>query len=233
MNGKLIVIEGLDGCGKNTQTKLLMDFLSANDENVEYLSFPNYSSPSSALVKMYLNSEFGSSPSDVNAYAAASFFSVDRFASFKKFWEKNYKNGKIFICDRYTTSNTFYQMSKLPKNLWDEYLSWLYDYEYNKLELPKPDAVIYLNMPVNISQNLMKKRYHGDENRKDLHESDIAFLKKCEEAANYVSKKDGWFGVDCVSDGTVKNKDQIHSEITAFLREDVFNESRIQRSGNR
>lgn len=225
MNGKLIVIEGLDGSGKNTQTKLLVDFLSANGKNVEYLSFPDYSSPSSALVKMYLNSEFGSSPSDVNAYAAASFFAVDRFASFKKSWEKSYKNGKILICDRYTTSNTFYQMSKLPKRLWNEYLTWLYDYEYNKLGLPKPSSVIYLNMPVSVSQNLMEKRYHGDENQKDLHESNVAFLKKCEEAANYVRKKDSWFTVDCVFNESIKNKDQIHSEITAFLRKDIFDES--------
>lgn len=232
MNGKLIVIEGLDGSGKNTQAKLLSDFLSAKSQNFEYLSFPNYSSPSSALVKMYLNSEFGSDPSDVNAYAAASFFAVDRFASFKKSWGKSYKNGKTFICDRYTTSNTFYQMSKLTKDLWDEYLTWLYDYEYNKLGLPKPDRVIYLNMPVSVSQNLMKERYHGDENKKDLHESDIEFLKKCEEAANYVSKKDGWLTINCVFNGKIKDKNQIHSEITAFLREDAFNESRIQRPDN-
>lgn len=233
MNGKLIVIEGLDGSGKNTQAKLLADFLAEVGQNFKYLSFPDYSSPSSALIKMYLNSEFGNDPSDVNAYAAASFFAVDRYASFKKSWEESYKNGSILVCDRYTTSNAFYQMSKLPKNLWDKFLTWLYDYEYNKLELPKPDAVIYLNMPVSVSQNLMKKRYHGDENKKDLHESDIEFLEKCEEAANYVSKKDGWFMIDCVSGKKIKDKNQIHNEITALLRKDIFNESEFQRAYDR
>ena len=219
MDGKLIVIEGLDGCGKNTQTKLLVDFLLSQGETAEYLSFPNYSSPSSALIKMYLNSEFGSSPSDVNAYAAASFYAVDRFASFKKFWGKSYESGKIIICDRYTTSNTFYQMAKLTENSWNEYLTWLYDYEYNKLGLPRPDAVIYLNMPINISQELMKKRYGGDEAKKDIHESDTTFLKKCEEIASFVGKKDNWFVINCTLNGKIKNEGQIHSEIKDLLRE--------------
>lgn len=225
MNGKIIVIEGLDGSGKNTQTKLLINYLSNLKLKVNYLSFPNYSSPSSSLVKMYLNSEFGENPNDVNAYAAASFFAVDRYAGFKKNWEKIYKNGDIIICDRYTTSNAVYQMCKIPENGWDSYLTWLYDYEYNKLGLPKPDGVIYLNMPLEISQNLMKKRYSGDESKKDLHESNIRFLQTCKKAAEYIALKDHWFQINCAENKAVKSKELIHNEIIDFLKKYILQKS--------
>lgn len=229
MDGKLIVIEGLDGSGKNTQTKLLVDFLSKSKENfatessVKYISFPNYSSPSSALVKMYLNSEFGKSPQDVNAYAAASFFAVDRYADFKKNWENFYKNpSHTVVCDRYTTSNAIYQMCKLKEDMWPDYLTWLYDYEYNKLELPKPTCVIYLDMPIDISQNLMEKRYDGDVSKKDLHEANLKFLKTCENAAKYISSHDNWFVIPCCENGKIKTKEKIHSEIIDFLKKNIF-----------
>ena len=222
MDKKLIVIEGLDGCGKQTQVSMLVKELEEKNKKVKYITFPDYRQPSSTLIRMYLNSEFGSSPNDVNAYAASSFFAVDRYASYKKFWEKNYLNGEVIICDRYTTSNTFYQMCKLPKSEWDSYLTWLYDYEYNKLKLPKPSKVIYLNMPIEMSQILMKKRYSGDESKKDLHESNIDFLKVCQAAAEYVIKKDSWIKIDCVQNGAVKSKEQIHGEIISFLERDVF-----------
>ena len=217
MDKKLIVIEGLDGCGKQTQVSMLVKELEEKNKKVKYITFPDYRQPSSALIKMYLNSEFGSNPNDVNAYAASSFYAVDRYASYKKFWGKNYMDGEIIICDRYTTSNTFYQMCKLPKNEWDSYLTWLYDYEYNKLKLPKPNKIIYLNMPIETSQTLMKKRYSGDESKKDLHESNIDFLKICQTAAEYVIEKDGWIKIDCVENAKVKSKEQIHGEIISFL----------------
>ena len=222
MNKKLIVIEGLDGCGKQTQVSMLVNALKEKNKKVKYITFPDYNEPSSALIKMYLNSEFGSDPKDVNAYAASSFFAVDRYASYKKFWEKNYLNGEIIVCDRYTTSNTFYQMCKLPKSEWDGYLTWLYDYEYNKLKLPKPSKVIYLNMPIETSQTLMKKRYSGDESKKDLHEANTEFLKVCSEAAQYVIKKDDWIKIDCTENGKIKTKEQIHGEIINILEGDNF-----------
>lgn len=228
MNGKLIVIEGLDGSGKNTQTKLLVDFLAKSGKypakNIRYISFPNYDSPSSTLVKMYLNSEFGKNPEDVNAYAAASFYAVDRYADFKKSWENFYKNpSNIIICDRYTTSNAIYQMCKLEEDKWQSYLTWLYDYEYNKLGLPKPTSVIYLEMPINVSQKLMKERYGGDESKKDLHEANLHFLKTCEKAAKYISSQDNWFSISCVENEKIKSKEKIHGEIIEFLQTNILN----------
>lgn len=217
MRGKLIVIEGLDGCGKNTQTKLLVDYFNNLNLKVKYLSFPNYSDDSSSLIKMYLNSELGCSPEDVNAYAAASFYAVDRYASFKKHWGKDYFAGFNIICDRYTTSNAFYQMCKLDRKYWDNYLTWLYDYEYNKLSLPRPDKVIYLKGNIEISQNLIKKRYSGDENKKDLHESNISFLSKCSCAADYVAKKDNWEIIECCENNKMKSKTDIHKAILKVI----------------
>lgn len=217
MKGKLIVLEGLDGCGKNTQTKLLTEHLKKENMNVKYITFPNYDDASSSLVKMYLNSEFGGSPDDVNAYAAASFYAVDRYASLKKYWQEFYENGGVVICDRYTTSNAVYQMCKLEKIFWDEYLTWLYDYEYDKLGLPRPDSVIYLRGEIEISQRLMAGRYEGDESKKDLHESNIKFLKKCSEAALYVAKKDDWKIIDCCKNGEMRGKNEIHEEIIKII----------------
>ena len=217
MKGKLIVLEGLDGCGKNTQTRLLTERFKKENLDVKYITFPNYEYASSSLVKMYLNSEFGSSPDDVNAYAAASFYAVDRYASFKKYWQKFYENGGAILCDRYTTSNAIYQMCKLEKKFWNEYLTWLYDYEYDKLGLPRPDSVIYLRGDIEVSQKLMAGRYEGDESKKDLHESNIKFLKKCSEAASYVAKKDGWKIIDCCKNGEMRGKNEIHEEIIKII----------------
>lgn len=221
MRGKLIVIEGLDGCGKNTQTNLLVNYFKDKGEKVRYLSFPDYSQPSSSLIKMYLNSEFGDAPNDVNAYAAASFFAIDRFASFKKSWSKDYENGCTVICDRYTTSNAFYQMCKLEDYLWEEYLAWLYDYEYNKLGLPRPDVVLYLKVPIELSQNLITNRYHGNENKKDLHESNTLFLKNCERTANYVAKRDKWSIIECCKGINMKSKLSIHEEIVNCIEGEI------------
>lgn len=222
MKGKLIVIEGLDGSGKKTQTKLLYDHIKKLKSNTTYISFPDYDSPSSSLIKMYLNSEFGSDPLSVNAYAASSFFAVDRYSSYKKTWSKLYKNGHIIIADRYTTSNPVYQMSKLPEEEWNKYLSWLYDYEYNKLDLPVPDKVIFLEVPIEISQSLMEKRYLKSNGKKDLHENNVKFLEKCKKISKFVANFDNWHTINCVSDGIIKNKEIIHQEILKALPEEMF-----------
>lgn len=192
MKGKVIVIEGLDGSGKATQTQILFDRLLAERIKVRKVSFPDYQSPSSALVKMYLSGEFGTNPEDVNAYAAAVFYAVDRYASFKKDWGNDYADGAVILCDRYVTSNAIYQMAKVQKEDRESYLEWLSELEYEKLGVPKPDFVIYLDVPSEISQALMSKRYDGDESKKDLHERNLSYLADCAESAAFSAQRLNW-----------------------------------------
>lgn len=197
--GKIIVIEGLDGSGKNTQARLLCEALS-KEHQVKRLSYPDYESDSSALVRMYLGGELGDDPMAVNAYAASSFYAVDRIASYLKFWKEDYENGMNFVFDRYSTSNAVYMLSKLEECEKESYLKWLEDFEFVKMGLPAPDKVIYLDMPTDISQRLMSKRYEGDESKKDLHEKNVEFLKLCRGNALYAAEKLGWTVIEC-SDG--------------------------------
>lgn len=218
MAGKLIVIEGLDGSGKATQTKNLYNYLKENNQDVVTVTFPDYDSPASALVKMYLNSEFGDDPNAVNAYSASAFYAVDRVASFIKNWKKEYDSGKTILCDRYATSNIIYQMSKVSENQRDSFIEWQYDFEYNKLGLPAPDQVIYLDVEPEVSQKLMLKRYQGDESKKDLHEKNVDFLLNCRENALYAAKKLNWNVISCTKDGEMKSIEEIFQEILNKLK---------------
>lgn len=222
--GKVIVIEGLDGSGKATQTERLYELLSARGVQVRRVSFPDYDSPSSALVKMYLNGEFGSDPGDVNGYAAAAFYAVDRYASFKKDWGKAYDDGAVILCDRYATSNAVYQMTKVPQCEREEYLRWLEELEYCRLGIPRPDLVIYLDVPTDISQSLMSRRYDGDESKKDLHERNLAYLAQCGESARYSAKKLNWNVISCVRDGKMRSIDDISAEIAKLTDKLILNE---------
>lgn len=217
---KLIVIEGLDGSGKATQAKRLTEALVEKGIPVREVSFPDYGSDSSALVRMYLSGQFGTDPQDVNAYAASSFFAVDRFASYKKDWCRDYARG-VVIADRYTTSNAVHQCSKLPKEQWDDFLNWLFDFEYKKLGIPAPDRVIYLNVDPAVSQALMTARYSGDENKKDIHERDIAYLRHSREAAAYCAEKLGWETVDCCRDGQMRSIEDIHKDVMKLLENSI------------
>jgi len=192
----LIVIDGLDGSGKTTQFKRVGDILSERFK-VKTVSFPDYASESSALIRMYLNGDFGACPEDVGAYAASSFYAADRFASFRLCWEENYKNGDMILASRYVSSNAIHQMGKIPKPEWNSYLDWLYDFEYDKLGLPVPDLVVFLDMPPEAAAELLRKRYGGDESKKDIHESDARYLQKCREAALYAAERDGWAVIKC------------------------------------
>ncbi len=213
MKGKLIVIEGLDGSGKSTQEKLLKDKLSEMGIKVNFIKLPNYDDPACELVKMYLAGRFGKKAGDVNAYAASSFFAVDRYVSYNCYWKNKYLNGEIFLADRYTTSNAYHQMIKQPRENWDAYIEWLEDFEYGKMGIPKPDAVIYLDMPIEVSQKLMTGRYNGDESKKDIHEKDVEYLNSCREAADYACTKLGWHRVKCSADGEPLPIETISEEI--------------------
>lgn len=213
MSSKIIVIEGLDGSGKATQTKILAEKLKESGMNVRTLEFPDYSNPSSSLVKMYLGGVFGDNPQDVNAYAASAFYAVDRVASYLQFWKNDYANGDVILSDRYATSNIIYQMSKLPENEWDSFIEWQFDFEYKKLGIPQPDEVIYLDVEPEVSQKLMEKRYNGDSAKKDLHEKNLKFLFECRKSAIYAAKKCGWKIIKCCENGEIKSIDKIADEI--------------------
>ena len=218
---KLIIIEGLDGSGKSTQVERHQKYFENEGINYRKIKLPDYDSPSSTLVNMYLAGEFGKSADDVNAYAAGAFYAVDRFASYKLNWGKDYENGTLILADRYATSNSIYQMEKIDESKWDEYLDWSADFEYEKIGIPKPDAVIYLDMPVEISQRLMTKRYGGDENKKDVHEANAAFLEKCRNSALYAAKKQGWKVVACSDEVNPLPIDEIHKKIVNIVKEEL------------
>ena len=221
MYGRLIVIEGLDGSGKATQAARLTDALNAQGKGVKQISFPNYASDSSALIKMYLGGKFGSHPDDVNAYAASTFYSVDRYASYKTNWGDFYRRGGIVVSDRYTTSNAVHQCSKLPKEQWLAFLDWLFDFEYNKIGIPVPDRVVYLEVDPAVSQGLMTARYKGDESKKDIHEKDLAYLARSHEAADYCARTLGWHRIECTADAngakSMRSVEDINAEILAEL----------------
>lgn len=220
MKGKLIVIEGLDGSGKSTQIECLKNKL--NGKNVHRIKLPDYDSESSALVKMYLRGDFGKDPGDVNAYAASAFYAVDRFANYKMKWKSFYDNGDIIISDRYTTSNAYHQATKIEKSERAEFFKWLEDFEYGLIGVPKPDAVIYLDMPIEISQKMMSERYHGDETKKDIHESNLDYLYKCRDAALDAAEKMGWYVVKCSDGDRPRSIESIGDEIYSIISTEVL-----------
>ena len=215
--GKLYVIEGLDGSGKGTQAELLFGKLKKKGIEVRKVSFPNYASDSSAPVRMYLRGDFGTDPSSVNAYAASSFYAVDRYAGYKADWGSFYEEGGIIIADRYTTSNAVHQCSKLPEEEWDAFLQWLFRYEYDLLGIPAPESVIYLEVDPEISQKLMAGRYEGDEARKDIHERNVQYLQRSAKAAAYCCQKLGWKKIGCAREGKMRTIEDISAEIMETL----------------
>ncbi len=218
MAGKLIVLEGLDGSGKATQAKRTVEALQKEGVKVRKISFPNYASDSSALVRMYLAGAFGSNPDDVNAYAASTFFAVDRYAGMKQDWGAFYEAGGILVADRYTTSNAVHQCCKLPESSWDAYLDWLFHFEYRQLGLPAPDLVIYLQVPVSVNEKLMTERYHGNEQKKDIHERDTEYMMHAHSAADYCARKLGWHTVDCSEDGGMRSIEAIGADVLKEIR---------------
>ena len=217
--GKLIVIEGTDGSGKSTQFKKLTERVTAEGVAFQKLVFPQYSEPSSALIRMYLGGEFGAKPSDVNAYAASAFYAVDRYASYKKSWGEWYNNGGLILCDRYTTSNAVHQASKEPKEKQQAYLKWLYEFEYEKLGMPAPDLVIYLDVPTDYTEKMMRKREQDTNTTADIHEKDHAYLATCREMGRSAAQYYGWRIIDCVKDGHMRSIEDIHEEISRLVRQ--------------
>ena len=216
--GKLIVFEGTDGSGKSTQFELLAKRLEAEGEAFHRLRFPQYSEPSSALIRMYLGGAFGEDPEAVNAYAASTFYAVDRYASYQRVWKDYYQGGGLVVSDRYTTSNAVHQGSKVPEGERAEFFRWLYDLEYDRMGLPRPDLVVLLDMPVELSEQLMRKREQSTGTHADIHERDEAYLKKCHEAALHAATYYGWRTVSCAKDGAIRSVEEIHEEVYAIVK---------------
>ncbi len=214
MDKFLMVIEGVDGSGKSTQFDLLAQALK--DKGIELCTarFPRYDNQSAALLKMYLDGEFGTKPEDVNAYAASTFYAVDRYAAYKTQWGKDYESGVPILCDRYTTSNAVHQAVKLPREQTEPFLNWLFDYEYRLLGLPKPKIVLFLDMPTELSLKLIEKR-QGDTG--DIHERDPQYLAHCRERALDLCDREGWRVVHCAKDGALRTQMDIHEEILSVV----------------
>lgn len=216
--GTLIVLEGTDGSGKSTQMELLSARLKREKTDFRRLRFPQYEEPSSSLIRMYLGGEFGDKPSDVNAYAASTFYAVDRFASFAGKWKDYYENGGVLISDRYTTSNAVHQGSKMEEKEQESFFRWLYDLEYEKMGMPKPDMVIYLDMPTDLSLALMRRREHDTNTTADIHEKNAAYLADCRKTAKRAAEFYGWQVVSCAKDGAIRTPEEIHEEIFGYVR---------------
>ncbi len=215
--GKLIVIEGTDGSGKSTQFRLLTQAMEQRGVAFQKLVFPQYREESSALIRMYLGGQFGDKPSDVNAYAASAFYAVDRYASYKKVWGQWYEAGGLVLSDRYTTSNAVHQASKEPEETRGEFLRWLYEFEYDKLGLPRPDLTVYLDVPTEYTEKLLRSREAATDTKADIHEQDMAYLATCRQMGRAAAKYYGWTVIDCVRDGVMRSMEDIHAEILGHV----------------
>ena len=215
--GKLIVLEGIDGSGKSAQYRRLCARMENSNIDYNHIVFPRYDKDSSALIRMYLSGQFGSRPGDVNPYAASTFYAVDRFASYREDWGKVYESGGLILSDRYTTSNAVHQGSKLPESELPEFFQWLYDLEYVKMGLPKPDLLIYLDVDVETSMSRMARRQQNTHTSADIHEKDAEYLRRCLETARKAADYYGWIKIDYLKDGRERDVDEKNLEIFRII----------------
>ena len=218
MRGKLIVIEGTDGTGKATQARLMARRLEREGVPFREVDFPRYGSPFAAPVERYLQGDLGKRPGDVSAYAASTLYAVDRYASYKQDWEADYAGGALILANRYTTSNAVHQAPKLPEEERRAYLDWLFDLEYHRLALPEPELVIYLDLPSELSGQMLRHRQEATHTQADIHEQDGAYLRSCRESARVIAARLGWRLVDCSRDGAVRTPEDIHRELWELVR---------------
>ena len=216
--GKLIVIEGTDGSGKSTQFRLLSQHLEKDGVAFKHLVFPRYQEESSALIRMYLGGDFGDKPSDVNAYAASAFYAVDRYASYKMDWGNWYEAGGLVLSDRYTTSNAVHQASKETGENREHYLKWLYEFEYDKLGLPRPDLTIYLDVPTDFTEKMLRSREQATNTQADIHEKDMQYLATCRQTGRAAAVYYGWTVIHCIRDDQMRSMEDIHEEIYTAVK---------------
>ena len=211
--GKLIVFEGIDGSGKSTQFELMCERLSRENHEFKRLVFPRYDEPSSALIKMYLSGEFGDNPDSVNAYAASSFYAVDRYASFVQDWREYYESGGLVLTDRYTTSNALHQGAKMDPVHREHFFRWLYNYEFDLIGLPEPDCVVFMDIETSLAADRLRSRQAETGTDADIHEQDLVYLDSCVESGRQAAALYGWYMIDCASNGHSRSEDDIHNEI--------------------
>lgn len=216
--GKLIVFEGIDGSGKSAQYRRLCAKLTNDGTTYDHIVFPRYDKESSALIRMYLGGQFGENPNDVNAYTASTFFAVDRYASYRCDWGRIYESGGLLISDRYTTSNAVHQGSKLSDGELPEYFRWLEELEYGKMQLPRPDLVIYLDVDIKTSLARMKHRQDSTNTHADIHEKDIAYLERCLHTAEKAAEYYGWTRIPFMKNGVERDADEKNGEIYELVR---------------
>ena len=213
MRGKLIVFEGTDGSGKATQSRMLCQRLAQEHVSYKNIDFPRYGKPSAVMVQEYLDGKLGRNAGDVNAYAASILYAVDRYASYKQDWGEFYEAGGLIVADRYTTSNAVHQASKLPDEERTEYLNWLFELEYGRIGLPEPDLVIYLDMPTEITERMMRSREQQTGTHADIHEQDAAYLQNCRANAREVVRQCGWTVIHCAEGDAPRTIEDIHEEV--------------------
>jgi len=216
--GKLIVLEGIDGSGKSSVYRSICERLNADGVDYSHIVFPRYKKESSALIRMYLNGEFGDRPDDVNAYTASTFYAVDRFAAFRSDWGRLYENGGVIISDRYTTSNAVHQGCKLSAEELPDFFAWLSDLEYDKMGLPKPDLVIYLDVDIETSLRRMKHRQEKTGTSADIHEKDITYLERCLRTADMAADYYGWVRIPFMKNGQERALAEKSEEVYALVR---------------
>lgn len=218
--GKLIVLEGIDGSGKSSQYRRVCEKLTADGISYYHIVFPRYDKDSSSLIRMYLSGEFGRKPEDVNAYTAATFFAVDRFASYKDDWGKLFEDGGIILSDRYTTSNAVHQGSKLPESELPYFFEWLSDLEYNKMNLPVPDLVLYLDTSIDVSVRRMRKRERENGSSADIHEKDLNYLSACLRTAERACEYYGWKKIEYLDrSGRERDIEEKNDEIYSIIKD--------------
>lgn len=231
-DSKIIVIEGTDGSGKQTQTKLLMERLKKEGYEVYTTSFPNYDSDSSALVKMYLAGDITHDANGVSAKAASIFYAADRYITYKKEIEDEYRAGKVMVFDRYVGSNIIHQGSKIISELSQEeekreklqqFISWLDNLEHNDFGIPRADVTIYLRVPVDYTIKLREGRNNkitGGE-KQDIHEADVNHLKNASMAGNMAADMLGWNVIECVKDDSMRTIEDIAEEVYSIVKSKI------------
>lgn len=218
MQGRLIVMEGIDGSGKSTQYRRLCQRFA--DEGIAFkrILFPRYDMESSALIRMYLSGDFGANPAQVSPYIASTFFAGDRYASYMTDWKTDYLAGGLILSDRYTTSNVIHQGAKLPPSELRAYLDWLYDYEFRLMELPRPDLVLYMDVDLETALTQLRARQAATGTRGDIHENSLTYMERCHDAGALAADYLGWKRIACVRDGRMRDVEDIHGEIRGIIK---------------